>query len=104
MKVYIVTNNDNHDTLVAEAKLEEIKESMQKLERVKIYRSEDVKNDSSILAKVLVHFGTNALNEILNNKAILVEINIVNAENRRNGKSGIMKKLVKSLAFRRKLL
>jgi len=69
----------------------------------KIYRADEVRSDSKTMARILMLFGSKALNEVLENRAFYVEIGLKEREDscsERKLKSLVKRALI-NLSYRR---
>ena len=101
-KIYIVISYGNDvDQAVIEASSEEDVIRFARGDEVKVYRAEDVKQDSGTMAKILASFGSKALNEVLESKAFYMEIAVRNRGNGEKKLFSIIRKAFTNLSSRR---
>ena len=101
-KIYLVISRGNDvDQAVIEAPSEEDVIRFARDNEVKVYRAEDVKQDSGAMAKILASFGSKALNEVLESRASYMEIAVKSRGNGEKKLLSAIRKAFTSLSSRR---
>jgi len=101
-KLYILIDRDSNPELAVietthEANVIRIPENS----KLRIYGADEVKSDSKTMARILMLFGSRALNEVLEDRAFYVEIGLKQSEDNCRKLRSWIKRAFISLSYRR---